>query len=208
MARLCPTKCHEIISPIPDSTEKAARAAATHFARQTPNAPVGRRAPTCRPPQSANLFFDDRRSQCLRPAPTKLKHTLGTPPPTQASPTCDFWAVLQAESARNATQRRRSPGRRSRQRTAPAENHTEVQDHGGIGVHFLRKRPEAAGHDRGQSRGNRQRQRGRNPQHRDERISVPCSKTLRTTTTPAATLPPLAPRYSPCLVFSCRNIVA
>ena len=38
-----------------------------------------------------------------------------------------------------------SPGRRSRQRTTPAENRTEVQDHGEIGAHFLRNRPEPAG---------------------------------------------------------------
>ena len=40
----------------------------------------------------------------------------------------DFWAVSQAESARNATQRRRFP--RSVEPTAnnPAENRTEVQD--------------------------------------------------------------------------------
>ena len=37
------------------------------------------------------------------------------------------------------------PGRRSRRRTIPAENRTEVQTHGEIGAHFLRNRPEVAG---------------------------------------------------------------
>ena len=37
------------------------------------------------------------------------------------------------------------PGRRSRRRTTPAENRTEVQTHGEIGAHFLRNRPEVAG---------------------------------------------------------------
>lgn len=38
-----------------------------------------------------------------------------------------------------------SPGRRSRQRTTPVENRTEVQNHGEIDAHFLRNRPELAG---------------------------------------------------------------
>ena len=38
-----------------------------------------------------------------------------------------------------------SPGQRSRRRTTPAENRTEVQDHGEIGAHFLRNPPEVAG---------------------------------------------------------------
>ena len=38
-----------------------------------------------------------------------------------------------------------SPGRRSRRRIAPAENHPEVRTHGKIGARFLQNRPEVAG---------------------------------------------------------------
>ena len=38
-----------------------------------------------------------------------------------------------------------SPGRLSQRRTTPAENRTEVQDHGEIGALFLRNHPEPAG---------------------------------------------------------------
>ena len=38
-----------------------------------------------------------------------------------------------------------SPGRRSRQRTAPPETAQESRTHGEIGAHFLRNRPEVAG---------------------------------------------------------------
>ena len=50
------------------------------------------------------------------------------PPSPQASSTCNFWAVSQAESARNARGAGVSPDRRSRQRTTAAENRTEAQD--------------------------------------------------------------------------------
>ena len=52
---------------------------------------------------------------------------LDAQPSTQAIPVCNFWAGSQAESARNAVQRRRF-GRRSRQRTTSVENRPEAQD--------------------------------------------------------------------------------
>ena len=38
-----------------------------------------------------------------------------------------------------------SPGQQTRRHATPAENHPEVRNHGKIGGHFLRNRPEVAG---------------------------------------------------------------
>ena len=68
-----------------------------------------------------------------------------TAPSPQASPACNFWAVSQAEPARNATTRRRFP--KSAKSTA---NDT------------CRKHQKSRGCDSGQGHGSRKRQRGRN----------------------------------------------
>ena len=108
-----------------------------------------------------------RQTQCLRPAPTKPKHTLDAPPSTQASPTRNFWTVSQAESARNATQRRRFP-----RSAEPTANIPRRKPHRSPGL-MAKSAPVSCetaqnlrGRARGQGRGSRKRRRGRNPKHR------------------------------------------
>ena len=71
---------------------------------------------------------------------SKSTDALGIVPPTPKlnvfmhhpqrtrTPSANFWAVSQAESARNATQRRRFPRSEKLAANDPAENRTEIQD--------------------------------------------------------------------------------
>ena len=68
------------------------------------------------------------RRYCLSKAAFLLTTVPPRSPSDSRAPSANFWAVFQAESARNATTRRRFP--RSAEPTAnnPVENRTEVQD--------------------------------------------------------------------------------
>lgn len=84
-------------------------------------------------------------------------------PSTHANPTRNFWAVSQAESARNATQRRRFP-----RSAEPTANNPRRKPHRSPGL-MAKSAPiscetaqKSRGRDRGQGRDGRKLQRGRN----------------------------------------------
>ena len=63
-----------------------------------------------------------------------------------AEPARNFWAVLQVDSARKATQLQRFPRlSESIPRSAPPKTAQKSGNHGKISTHFLQKRPEVAG---------------------------------------------------------------
>ena len=104
-----------------------------------------------------------QQSQCLRPAPTGTEAHVRHVPLTQANPTRNFWAVSQAESARNATQRRRFP-----RSAEPTANNPRRKPHRSPGL-MAKSAPiscetaqKSRGRDRGQGRDSRKLQRGRN----------------------------------------------
>lgn len=91
------------------------------------------------------------------------------PPSPQASSACNFWAVSQAESARNAARRRRFP-----RSAKPTANNCRRKPHRSPGP-MAKSAPvscetvqKSRGYARGRNRGNRQRQRGRSLHHRSE----------------------------------------
>lgn len=104
-----------------------------------------------------------RQSRCLRPAPTGTEAHVRHVPLTQANPTRNFWAVSQAESARNATQRRRFP-----RSAEPTANNPRRKPHRSPGL-MAKSAPiscetaqKSRGRDREQGRDGRKLQRGRN----------------------------------------------
>ena len=68
-----------------------------------------------------------------------------------------------------------SPGRRSRQRTTPPKTAQKSRTMAKSAPISCETAQNPRGRDRGQGRSNRQRRRGRKPQHREKRTSVPCS---------------------------------
>lgn len=94
------------------------------------------------------------------------------PPSPQASPACDFWAVSQADSARNATIRRRFPRSAklaaSNCRRKPHRSPGPMAKSAPVSCETVQK---SRGYARGRSRSNCQRQRGRSLQHRSEHTS-------------------------------------
>lgn len=90
--------------------------------------------------------------------------------PTQANPACNFWAISQAESARNVTQRQHFP--RSEKLTAnnsrqkPHRNSEPMAKSAPVSCETAQN---PQGRDRGQGRGSRKRRCGRNPKHRGGR---------------------------------------
>lgn len=99
--------------PLAEITHKAeiSHNAATnyHLTKEAPRCPERPRTPL-RPLFALGASTHAAlQSQCLRPAPPGPKHTLDTPPQRTQTPSANFWAVSQAESVRNATQRRRFP---------------------------------------------------------------------------------------------------
>ena len=154
-----------------------------------------------------------RQSRRLRPAPTGTEAHVRHVPLTQANPTRK---LLGGFAGRTCPKRHPVPAfpqvsRADSEQPSP-KTAQKSRTHGEIGTHFLQNRPKPAGA--------RPRTRPRQPQTptraqptwahlptSQRRTSVPCSKTLRSTTTPVAALPSLAPRYSPCLVLSCRDII-
>ena len=69
------------------------------------------------------------------------RNAIGANPANPLATSGRFCRQIRPERSRSASV---SPGQRSRRRTTPAENHSEVQTHGEIGAHFLQNHPEVA----------------------------------------------------------------
>ena len=114
-----------------------------------------------------------------------------------------------------------SPGRRSRQRTTPSKTAQKSRTMAKSAPISCETAQKSQGCGRRRCRTSRKRrrvrnQRGHSTRHRGERTSVPCSKTLRATTTPTAALPaityanrkPITSRNEKGMVVSHRNAFA
>ena len=135
-----------------------------HLVKDGPTRPKHPPAP---PVHARGLNARDSAIAMRAPGPAGTEAHVRHAPSTHANPTRNFWTVSQAESARNATQRRRFP-----RSAEPTANIPRRKPHRSPGP-MAKSAPTSCGtaqnprgRARGQGRGSRKRRRERNPKHR------------------------------------------